>query len=189
MPGVDAALPLSRPRWSLPVRWLHALAALVIITTLGYGLAMTHLIDSAGAKFDAYQTHKSLGFLVLALMLVRLLVRLTHPAPPPVGARWQRLLATITHRAFYVLLLAMPLLGWAMISATVIRVPIRVFDLVPLPFITGPDIILYGWLRTAHAATGWLVCGLLIMHIAGALVHQKERLIHGMWNLRRFSSD
>jgi cytochrome b561 len=86
---------------------LHWSAAALVFAMLGLGLTMVHGDLGAGTKFEAYQLHKSTGFLVLAVMLVRGLWRIANPSPAPlVGTRpWERRLALALHRGFYVLIL------------------------------------------------------------------------------------
>lgn len=62
--------------------------------------------------------HLSVGATILVLLLLRLAWRVTHPVPPvpddlPV---WQQWASRMTHYAFYVLLVVMPLAGWAWAS-------------------------------------------------------------------------
>ena len=56
---------------------------MLIFAMLGLGLTMVHGDLGAGAKFEAYQLHKSTGFFVLAVMLVRGLWRIANPPPAP----------------------------------------------------------------------------------------------------------
>src|SRR3954471_21697908 len=60
-------------------------------------------------SFAVTQLHKSIGITILLLSLARLGWRLTHPpAPLPASmARWERVLAQITHVGFYVVMIAM----------------------------------------------------------------------------------
>ena len=45
---------------------------------------------TAATAFGLYQSHKSLGFVVLALTAARLVLRFSRKAPPPLGAAWER---------------------------------------------------------------------------------------------------
>jgi cytochrome b561 len=88
----------TRESWGSVAKTLHWSAAALIIAMLGVGLTMVHGALGAGTKFEAYQLHKSTGFLVLAVMLVRSLWRIANPPPvPPAGTRpWERRLARCT---------------------------------------------------------------------------------------------
>ena len=71
--------------------------------------------------------HKSLGITILVLALLRLAIRLRFGAPPlPADLpEPMKLAAHLSHWAFYALMIAMPLLGWAMLSAA--AYPVVVF--------------------------------------------------------------
>jgi cytochrome b561 len=107
----------TRESWGGVAKTLHWSAAAVVFVMLGLGLTMVHGDLGAGAKFEAYQLHKSTGFLVLAVMLVRGLWRIANPPPaPPAGTRpWERRLARALHHVLYVLILSMIESGWLMV--------------------------------------------------------------------------
>ena len=97
----------TRESWGGVAKTLHWSAAALVFAMLGLGLTMVHGDLGAGAKFEAYQLHKSTGFLVLAVMLVRGLWRIANSPPAPLaGTRpGERRLALALHRGFYVLIL------------------------------------------------------------------------------------
>ena len=90
-------------------------------------------------RFKIYQWHKSFGVLVLGLSAFRLIWRLTHKAPAlPDGMKnWEIIAAKITHIGFYVLMIGVPLLGWAMVSASLLPIENKLFYLIPLPDMPG----------------------------------------------------
>ena len=73
----------TRESWGGVAKILHWSAAAVVFVMLGLGLTMVHGDLGAGAKFEAYQLHKSTGFLLLAVMLARGLWRIANPLPAP----------------------------------------------------------------------------------------------------------
>ena len=98
---------------------LHWIIALLIILQLCLGWYMNEIVpDHSPAQDRIQDIHVTVGLSILILVLVRIGVRLTHPAPPLPRTlhRWERVLARITHWLFYVLLLVMPLTGWALVS-------------------------------------------------------------------------
>ena len=121
--------------WSMPTIALHWLSAALIIGLLALGWFMVHGDIKAATKFDLYQLHKSLGFLSVALLLLRLCARIAWPAPqaPPAMPRWERRIAGLTHLLFYALLLVAFLSGWLLASAAIIPIPTRFFDLFVIP--------------------------------------------------------
>lgn len=118
--------------------------------------------------------HKSIGITVLLLTLVRIGWRLTHAAPPLPAtlAPWERIAARVTHGAFYLLLLAMPLLGWATSSAGKWGTG-ALFGIIPwfdLPIAKSDD--LHEAMGEAHELAAYLTIALIALHVAGALKHQ-----------------
>jgi cytochrome b561 len=157
-------------RWSAATIALHWLSAVLVILLLGLGWFMVH---GAATKFDLYQLHKSLGFLSLAFLIARLAARLGSAAPsgPPSTPLWERRLAGAAHAAFYLLLLAAALSGWLVVSAAIIPVPTRFFDLVVIPNLTGADAALEATATVIHYAASRLIMALMIVHVAAALKH------------------
>jgi cytochrome b561 len=171
-------------RWSLAMRRIHALAAIMIVTAAAIGLAMTHLVSDIGLRFELYQWHKSFGFVVLAIMVARWVARLTVTAPVAVGKPWQHMLATLIHWFFYLALIALPLTGWAMVSASPLPVPTVLFGVLTIPNILRPDLALYGQLKALHGWLSWATLLALVLHVAGALLHQRDNILRRMWRLR-----
>ncbi|MFC3265060.1 cytochrome b, partial [Camelimonas abortus] len=170
---------------------LHWLGAACIIALLATGFWMTSAIarpDSQALAYRVFQLHKSLGFLALALAVVRLQWRLAHPLPPPpAGMRaWERFAAGAAHAAFYALLLLLPLTGWLLVSAgwatasdAPLAVPTRWFGLFTVPHLPGVADAAPATRRAlafgsgaAHAALAWTMLTLLALHVAAALKHQ-----------------
>ncbi len=110
---------------------LHWLTALLIVCGFTLGLSMVGLPISR-QKLQWYAWHKWIGITVFLLTCARLAWRLWHPAPalPPMPA-WEARAAVLSHRALYVLLLAIPLSGWSFSSASGVQVVY--LGLIPLP--------------------------------------------------------
>lgn len=64
--------------------------------------------------------HFMLGLAVLVLVVARIIARLINHKPPitPETPIWQALLANVTHFALYAFMLAMPIAGWVILSAS-----------------------------------------------------------------------
>ena len=99
---------------SLTFHWLTA--ALVLAQVL---LITAHEATDGPMSREFVQIHKSVGLTILLLTLARIGWRLANPALPLPDAmpKWQKLVARATHVLFYVVLIAMPLVGWAASSA------------------------------------------------------------------------
>jgi cytochrome b561/polyisoprenoid-binding protein YceI len=162
-------------------RSLHWLVAVLVISAIVVGEFMIDLALFDPNKFWLYQFHKSLGFTVLAAMALRIIWRLTQgtPALPAGMPRLQQLAAHGAHLAFYILLVAMPLGGWAMVSASPIPIPTLLWGVIPvphLPFISELPIAektaWYQLFMTLHGIGGKLAIGLIAIHVLAGLYHQ-----------------
>ncbi|RIK92944.1 MAG: cytochrome B [Proteobacteria bacterium] len=114
--------------------------------------------------------HFMLGLSVLALVIVRLAARLVETAPPitPAPPAWQTLITKVVHGALYALMIAMPILGWLMLSAE--AKPIPFFGL-ELPALIGPDKELGETFEEIHETIGTIGYYLIGLHAAAALFH------------------
>lgn len=176
-----AAHPTDRTadRYGRVAMLLHWTIAAAIIGLLAAGTLMVRLEPGSSLQFTLYQAHKSLGITVLALGVVRLIWRLTHRPPPlPATLRpWEALLARLTHGGFYVLMLAMPISGWLMISASAWNFPTVIFGAFTLPHLPVPGTpeerkAIEDALKDVHEILAFGMVGLLVLHVAGALKHQ-----------------
>ena len=109
-------------------------------------------------------------------MLVRIAWRLYAGAPPPVEGtpRWQARLASLTHGAIYVLILAMPLSGWLYDSASGLR-PFRFFGLFDMPKLVAPNEWLADQMHEAHELLFWVLVVLVALHAGAAFYHHLFR--------------
>lgn len=173
---------VSQTRYSGVAMTLHWLIAVAILTNVGVAWYFNTL--EGLAKMPSVQIHKSLGITILLLSAVRLAWRLVRP-PPAMKADlkpWERRLAEAVHVLFYLLMFALPLTGWAMVSATpLIHVyPINMFGLFHWPEIAPLANLPRPAMREAHEAfetahgllAKLIVYGLFPLHVLGALKHQ-----------------
>ena len=162
-------------RWGATSQLLHWIIAVLILSIGAVGLVMGELPRSP-KWFWVYTLHKSLGLTVLALVLVRIAWRLYAGAPPPVEGtpRWQARLASLTHGAIYVLILAMPLSGWLYDSASGLR-PFRWFGLAEVPKLSPPHEALADAMHETHELLFWVLIALVIGHAGAALYHHFVR--------------
>lgn len=164
-----------RESWGLGIRLFHWTTAALVLAQWLLGRYMTSLgPDALSEKFLLYQRHKSLGFSIFALTILRLLWRLSEPARPalpPTMPAWQRNAAVASHALFYVLLLVMPVTGFLAAAASPLGIPTMLFGVIPIPHPIAPDARLEALLLAAHRVQGWLLAALLAVHIAAALKH------------------
>ena len=153
---------------------LHWLVAICVLTTAPVAITMTRL--SEGLTRDTlYNFHKSLGLLILVLMILRLINRLAvgAPIPEPGIERWQKTVSSAVHTSFYVLLVAMPIVGY--IANSAYGAPTPFFGLFDLPPIVDKNETLSTPLFTIHRLVGWLVIILVLIHVSAALYHHFVR--------------
>ena len=160
---------------AIVLHWM--IAALILLQIVVAG----RMEGRTPEAFAVVQFHKSVGISVLLLSLARLAWRLINPPPPELAtlAGWERTLSMIVHWAFYAVMIAMPLTGWIMVSASRIEIPTLLFGAVPWPHIPGlPDLAPGArklWHDTALIAHHLIIkgaYGLIALHVAGALKHQ-----------------
>jgi len=155
--------------FTLPARILHWLMAAMILAMLFIGVGMVASVSERHAWL--LRIHKPLGIAILLLAVVRLAVRLRHP-PPPLPAdlpMLQKLAAHASHWLLYALMIAMPLVGWAMLSAG--GYPVMLSDSLRLPPIFPTNAVAFAVLRHAHAWLAMLLLLTFLAHLGAALYH------------------
>lgn len=151
-------------------KWLHWLVAVCVLATAPVAIAMTR-VDKGPTQDMLYNFHKSLGVLILVLMILRLINRLAAGAPiaDPGIEPWQKTVSSVVHGSLYALLLAMPVVGYIANSAFGAATPL--FGLFELPAVVGKDEALAAQLFTIHRWVGWVVVALVLTHVSAALYH------------------
>ena len=171
-----------RNRYSTVSLVLHWLIAALVVTQIV--LVMAHEATEGPASRELLSLHKSVGLSILVLTLVRLGWRIANPAIPlPMAMpRWQKLLARTNHVLFYVLLIAMPLVGWAASSAAGRDIVwFGLFNWPLLPIGGGREMA--GNLMDVHETAAKLLIFLVVLHVIGALKHQfidRDNVLHRM---------
>ena len=107
---------MTEERYHLSARLIHWIMALGFLFMWGCGYTMTTLVgeDSPLEEF-LFDLHISVGVTLLALLVVRIAVRLAH-APPPLPASirgLERTAAHLGHAALYALPAMVIAAGWA----------------------------------------------------------------------------
>ena len=160
------------------VRLLHWLMAVLIVAMLFIGVSMVS--DLSLRHPVLLSLHKATGLALLVLVVLRIGLRLALPHPPlprdlpPL----QRFAAGASHVLLYGLMLAMPLLGWAMLSAGGYPRPLQ------LPAIAPHNLQLYAVLRQAHDWAGYLLFATILVHLGAALMHalvRRDGVLRSMW--------
>ncbi|MEM8753758.1 MAG: cytochrome b [Pseudomonadota bacterium] len=181
------ALKNTAESWGWLARAFHWIVGGIILFTLGLGFYMTEIVTDVFEKFSLVQTHKSWGFTVFVLVLARIVWRAMNPTPtlPREMSGWEKAAAHGGHAALYVLMIALPLSGWLMASASPLndedaypaQIKNMVFGLFEMPDPIQPsDEALLAIFKSVHFWSALALTIILVAHIGAALKHHfKDR--------------
>lgn len=169
-------------RYSATAMALHWLLAVLLASMIGVGWYMVSIEDEPGSG-QFFTLHKSVGLVVLALVIWRLTWRLTHPpAPLPASVpTWQKRTAKASHGLLYAAMIAMPLLG--LTGASFSKNGIEFFGLA-IPRALAPNHDLAEIFFTAHSVVAWILVALIGLHVLAALKHllsDRDGVFQRMW--------
>lgn len=173
---------------SIDYGWLtkvfHWLVFLLVVGMIISGFLMTDVLAKS-LKPQVYMIHKSFGLCILALMLIRISWMLINIRPqlPNHFPEWQRKLANSIHGLLYIALLAMPLSGWIMSTASNHIPTFFGWFAVPMPWmpLSKP---LAEFAGETHEILAWTIVVLVSLHILAALKHHfidKDFVLRRMW--------
>jgi len=157
--------------WAMIV--LHWLIGIVFIGQFVLGFVMVRT-TSQRTSFELIQLHKSFGFLLLGLIVLRIAWRVGN-APPPLPrsvGTLERRTAPLAHFALYAFQIALPLSGWALVSVSTLEIPTMPFDLFVMPNLplAESDAAESFW-AAAHWYLAYAGIALVALHVAAALRH------------------
>jgi len=165
----------STDRYSTVAAAFHWVLAILLIVQIYVGWTFGDM-ERGPARGEWFNWHKTLGFLILFLSIGRLGWRVANPpAPLPQGMKpWEKALARFNHTAFYVILIGLPLTGWAYISTGSGALESSTTPLVfgiEFPFLPGVPRAGHDAFEEAHILLVYLTYALLALHIAAVLKH------------------
>lgn len=150
-------------------RTIHWLTAFIFISSIGLGLFMVDLDDS-DLKQDLYSLHKSLGVVILGLIFIRLLWLKISPNPEKLSTnKFEYRLSLVVKGILYFSLLGMPISGWILSNSA--GYDVAFFGLFVLPSLVGESEMIDEVVRDIHEIFGFILIGVILLHIAGALKH------------------
>ncbi len=172
------------PGYKTPARFLHWLMALFVLGLIPVGFLMIQDWVSRDLRNTMFISHKNIGSLMLALIVLRLAYRLLNPPKltpvdlPPL----QETAAKITHIGLYAMLLLMPLSGYVRVRAG--GFPIEGLDALGVPPLVPRSDALAEFAKDVHffAAYGFIV--LIVMHVGAAAYHgivRRDGIFSRMW--------
>jgi cytochrome b561 len=157
-------------RYSRTAIALHWLIAILVVVQFAWGWWMQEIPKQpVGPRAEAFNLHKSVGLMILALMIIRILWRLSHRPPPLVGVpRWQTRAARANHALLYLALVIQPLAGY--LGSEFSGFPVRFFGLI-LPSWAGKNVPMKELMSTVHLVTSWAIAAAIVAHVVAALKH------------------
>ena len=180
-----AAPPEGAPRphyHPIGITFHWAMAALVFFQ-LFWGWRVSQM-EAGYDKLDGYAVHALVGVILLLLAFMRAGWRLIAPFVLPELEKpedlpgWQKLAAEATHIGLYLMMFALPLSGWLMLSANAPEGGLRLpwgQHWPALPFTDALSFIdraqLEQWADVTHFTLVWGIVALMVMHIGAALKH------------------
>lgn len=160
-------------KYSLAMRMVHWTRAAIITALLTVGILMTSVPDDFPGKYSVlYPNHKQFGILALALVLVQLVLRWRGGVPEPVALKpWEQTIFTVTHKLFYVLMVAVPVAGYCL-SSTYPESDGLPFFFTSLPEVLAKDEAASAIFAVAHAVLAYVLLALVALHVAGVVKHR-----------------
>ena len=134
------------------------------------GVYTWNLSEEISPRTFYFNLHKSIGVTIFALILIRILWRITHRPPALLASykAWERKLASNAHHLLYLLMVALPISG--IVMATYSKYGIKWFG---VPFIKGLDNNpMRELFKEVHEIIGVIILLVIIVHIIGALKHK-----------------
>lgn len=175
-------------RYSLPIRLMHWLMAIMIITIASVGIWMASLPNDYPGKYDFYALHKSFGLLILLLVIMRLVTRLLSKIPSYEDVKikkWEITAAKLAHGALYFFMFMMPVSGYLMSSLS--GRAVMLFS-IEMPAITCFSAEVASKLASNayffHTVIVWGMIALIVLHIIGSLKHvliDKQNILKRIW--------
>lgn len=159
----------SELNYGLVVRTNHWLSAIIFISLIALGLYMIDL-DESDFRNDLYSFHKSMGVVVLALVLFRIIWLKLNPNLESLSEnKSEYILSRVVKGILYLALLGMPISGWVLSNSA--GYAVGFFGLFELPTIVAENKAIDEIARDVHEIFGLIMIAVILLHIAGSLKH------------------
>lgn len=163
-------------KYPILMRILHWLMALLIAVLFSVGFYMEGLPKDNLANYALYPWHKSFGVIVLALIVIRIIVRIKNfkagliPAEPEALKPWEKLAAKLGHLGLYLLMLGVPVSGYMMSDAH----PQSGVDFFgsKLPNLVPKSEAISGFFHALHGPLAFALIALVVIHVAAVIKHR-----------------
>jgi cytochrome b561 len=173
-----SSVPDDRPqravlRYSNAAVAFHWITVALVLTQAYLGFRFGDA-EPGPARDAIFAWHKTVGVVILLVVLARLIYRSKNPPPPfPEGLKsWERHVAVWNHRLFYLLLIAMPIVGFIAVSGFAGGKPTELLGGIMVPTIPGIPKSVGEMAGELHEISAFLLIALILLHVAAALKHQ-----------------
>lgn len=178
--------PVNTTRYSTISIALHWLMLLVIVGVFAAMELREYYPRGSDTRNWLKSMHFTLGLTVFVLVWIRITARMVTSSPAAMaGPAWRTAPAKAVHLVLYGFMIAMPIAGWALLSAEGDAIP---FYGINLPALVAKNPALAEQIEWAHVLGGDIVFWLIAAHAAAALFHQywlKDNLLQRMIPARR----
>lgn len=161
---------LASAGYSGTAKFLHWLIFVLLAAQFAIAWTMPHMRRDTQPD-TLINLHFSIGVLILIVVVLRLAWRVFHGAPAPLDGLppWQTQSARLVHALLYVLLFAVPILGW--INASWRGLPVALFGL-EMPKLVETRDAKWGWTGDVHGLlANYVMLAVVAIHAAAALYH------------------
>ena len=162
-------------RYAATTRFLHWVAAVLIIATLPIGNIMLQEELERSTQDFLFILHKNGGVIIFLLVVARILWRVGVPAPPMPATMpgWQVTAARLAHWALYGMLLVMTISGYVRVRAG--GFPIELLDALGIPSMVPRSDSLAETAQAIHRNARFVLVALILVHVGAALQHAIKR--------------
>lgn len=175
----------TREGYDTVAKLLHWLVAAILVGQFALGWLMPPVRRGMEPGL-AMHTHISIGIVVLVLIAVRLLWRIAHRVPPDAELpAWQRRASEAVHWLLYLLVFVTTFSGWFYASAR--GWTLTFFGFFPLPGLVARGSPAGRAIGEIHESIVWVLLGVIVLHVAAALVHAfvyRDRVMQRMLFVR-----
>ncbi len=164
------------PRYAPSRRALHWGIAVLMVLAYVFILGRENFERGSAPRLAMVQAHFWVGLAILALMLPRLLLFFSRPAPPvlPALPAWQAVPAKAIHLLLYAMLVAQPVLG-LLTAWTDDKELLLPFTQIVVPALLSPNEGLAGQFEEVHELIGEAFYWVVGLHVLAALYHHFVR--------------
>jgi cytochrome b561 len=155
--------------YNLAMRMIHWASGLMLLAMICSGFYMVSLDRAVSYKYNIYHIHKSIGVLVLMILIIRIIVRLSSKIPqlPNEVSKIEQIISKLAHFILYAGFLAVAASGFLMADASPGKaVPLFGWS---LPNLFGKSKDLARTLHSIHVVLPYWVLGVVGLHILGAI--------------------